>query len=323
MEGFSFLALNASAQLSQMAFRRVEVGDWETGFPAERTAPMFILTQSLFGQHSEILEAPSPPSEAHYWRVLWHFVRGVALVFRKPLDLSVVLTEIEGLTREHVFLQSVLKDNSTFYGILPVERIAEIAEHVLVSHFASACKDEEWELASLRKAWDIEKSLPYDEPPTWAIPVGHNLGASLIKHQHLDEAWKVYDEVLSIYPHDGWALYGKADILCVGKVNITIAEGNNGTDPCSTATKEFLEAWSRADVQLINSAQIYTHENLTDMKPLNLQHCLSVKNMLIKSQKGDDFGHILLPFVRPILISNILLFVAALLIQRYFVHRNV
>jgi tetratricopeptide (TPR) repeat protein len=76
--------------------------------------------------------------------------------------------------------------------------------------------------ASLRKAVELEDSLPYSDPPPWMQPVRHALGALLLEQNRVQEAELVFREDLGIakdFPrrkariNNVWGLHGLHECL--------------------------------------------------------------------------------------------------------------
>jgi tetratricopeptide (TPR) repeat protein len=99
-------------------------------------------------------------------------------------------------------------------------------------------------LAALREAVEREDKLRYAEPPAWAQPVRHALGAALLQRARLAEAEDVYREDLARTPDNGWSLFGLAQALRLQNKN-----------PAEAADLEarFKRVWAKADVTLTSS----------------------------------------------------------------------
>ena len=93
------------------------------------------------------------------------------------------------------------------------------------------------------KAREIERALPYTEPPYWHQPVSHILGAALLAAHRPAEAEAVYRDSLNSYRIDGWALYGLTRAL----------EEQHKANEAAMVRAVFDKAWSMADVKLASS----------------------------------------------------------------------
>jgi tetratricopeptide (TPR) repeat protein len=98
-------------------------------------------------------------------------------------------------------------------------------------------------VVALRRAIEIEDALLYMEPPEWAQPVRHTLGAVLLSAGRYAEAEQVYREDLADWPGNGWSLYGLSRALHLQEKGAEALE----------VDARFREAWSRADIQIGSS----------------------------------------------------------------------
>ena len=57
-------------------------------------------------------------------------------------------------------------------------------------------------------AVELEDKGNYTEPPAWAQPMRHYLGAALLKAGNPEAAEKIYRRDLRWNAENGWALYG-------------------------------------------------------------------------------------------------------------------
>ncbi|MGZ9002867.1 MAG: hypothetical protein ACXW20_03710 [Burkholderiales bacterium] len=94
-----------------------------------------------------------------------------------------------------------------------------------------------------RAAVKLESALQRDEPPVWAMPVRHLLGALLLEHGHAAAAERVHREDLAVYPHNGWSLAGLVKSL----------ERQRKSSAASTARARFDGAWANADLAIAAS----------------------------------------------------------------------
>jgi tetratricopeptide (TPR) repeat protein len=106
----------------------------------------------------------------------------------------------------------------------------------LTGHLAQA-------IVQFGKAREIERALPYTEPPYWHQPVSHILGAALLAAHRPAEAEAVYRDSLNSYRIDGWALYGLTRAL----------EEQHKANEAAMVRAVFDKAWSMADVKLASS----------------------------------------------------------------------
>ncbi|NEB13940.1 hypothetical protein G3I32_34785 [Streptomyces coelicoflavus] len=115
---------------------------------------------------------------------------------------------------------------------VPESRFSAIpAKEVEVLRVATAMLEGELEyrkgnfdaaFASLRRAIQLEDSLPYTDPPAWLLPARHPYGALLLEQGHVEEAAETYradlrmDQSLTrwrAHPNNVWALHGYHECL--------------------------------------------------------------------------------------------------------------
>jgi predicted Zn-dependent protease len=99
-------------------------------------------------------------------------------------------------------------------------------------------------LTRLRGALKLEDALPYDEPPSWMIPLRHVIGATLLKAGRFGEAEQVYRDDLNRLPDNGWSLYGLAKSLR--------RQGKNAPERRALEAR-FHKIWAKADSHIDSS----------------------------------------------------------------------
>ena len=89
----------------------------------------------------------------------------------------------------------------------------------------------------------IEDQNNYTEPPDWAQPMRHYLGAALLNADEPDAAEAVYRRDLKWNQNNGWSLFGLHQALT--------AQNKDGE--ASQVFKQWQQAWASADVTLTAS----------------------------------------------------------------------
>jgi tetratricopeptide (TPR) repeat protein len=191
------------------------------------------LTQARFGRWDDVLKVPQPAVTNDFLvdRIVWHFVRGLALCARG---------DGEAAAREHAALRELVAtdgakklDNPQF----PATSIFGVAEHALAGKVAAARGETKAALEHLENAVAAEDKLPYMEPPYWPYPSRQLLGAACLRAGDLAKAEKAFREDLAILPRNGWALFGlEATLRQQGK-----------TEAAASVGREFHQAWKLAD----------------------------------------------------------------------------
>ena len=192
---------------------------------------------AIFGDWDAILATPAPDDALVYPTGVWHFARGLA--FARTGRPEAAQQELETL--------APLAADTTLAGMLAglnsLHAILGIAERYLAGEVAAAQGDYDAAVAALEEAVRREDALIYDEPPPWALPSRHALGAVLLEAGRPADAEQVYRADLEVYPENGWALFGLAESLrAQGKTQEAVA-----------VDRRFEAAWKHADVALTAS----------------------------------------------------------------------
>ena len=190
-----------------------------------------------FGKWDEIMAAPEPIErylQARAWRWL---VRGIA----RAAQGDAAGARVE----QQAFLAAKAKiPEKTVYRKNPLSEIMEIAARLLEGEILLREGKAEKGLAALRDAVAREDKLRYAEPPAWAQPVRHALGAALLQRGRLDEAEQVYREDLKSTADNGWSLFGLAQVLRLQNKNASEA---------AALEARFKQVWANTDITLTSS----------------------------------------------------------------------
>ena len=198
--------------------------------------PLYALVR--FGRWEEILDEPAPPADLAYPTGVWHYARGLAHVAAGDLASA----EAERARVRELSADPALQ-TQLIWGLNPTSSLLEIAADVIAGELAADRGDFDAAVAYLQKALATEATLVYDEPPTWHLPVRHNLGAVLLEAGRPAEAERVYREDLEIYRENGWALAGLRAAL--------LARGRDAE--AEAVHKRYRAAWSAADIEVETS----------------------------------------------------------------------
>jgi tetratricopeptide (TPR) repeat protein len=161
-----------------------------------------------FGRWQDVLAEPAPPSDLPYPTGIWHYAR--ALAHAAAGDATKAEAELKALKiqRENPALEGM-----TIWGLNAMRAVLDIAVEAASAEIALCKGDTATALQHLRKGVELEDALIYDEPPTWHLPVRHQLGAVLLAQGELAESEKVFREDLKRHPKNEWALKGLAKVL--------------------------------------------------------------------------------------------------------------
>lgn len=188
------------------------MADWFEGF-----VPMKQHVLIRFGMWDAILAQPLPEDPALYatTTAMMRYARTVALA--NTGDIAGAEAERERfLAARDAVPETRMLFNNTCRDILKVAQA--MAEGELAYHAG----DVEGGLAHLRRAVELDDTLPYDEPWGWMQPTRHALGALLLDQGRVEEAEAVYradlglDDSLSRacqHPQNVWSLHGLHECL--------------------------------------------------------------------------------------------------------------
>ena len=98
-------------------------------------------------------------------------------------------------------------------------------------------------IEAFRAGVAIENQNNYTEPPDWAQPMRHYLGAALLKAGQPEAAEAVYRRDLRWNQNNGWSLFGLHQALAA----------QNKQSEASQVFNQWQEAWAEADVTLTAS----------------------------------------------------------------------
>ncbi|MHB9755943.1 hypothetical protein ACYBSK_16340 [Streptomyces sp. BYX5S] len=188
------------------------MADWLEGFLGMRVHALV-----RFGRWQDLLDLPLPADPELYCATtaMLHYGKGVALA-------------ATGHTREagaeharfHAAVERVPESRTLFNNTC--RDLLAVAAAMLDGELAYRLGEFDRAFAALRRAIDLDDSLPYDEPWGWMQPTRHAYGALLLEQGRVAEAAAVYaadlglDETLPRplrHPNNVWALHGYHECL--------------------------------------------------------------------------------------------------------------
>ncbi|KUI27488.1 hypothetical protein AU195_19905 [Mycobacterium sp. IS-1496] len=217
-EGSSKVALDAAEELAGqltpelLAIESPPMADWLEAF-----VPLRVHVLVRFGRWDDLIAEPLPDDQTLYCTTTAtvHYGRGVAHAAKGHLDQA--RAEREAFAAAYARIpESRYLFNNTSRDILAV------AEAMLDGEIAYRAGQFDEAFTHLRRAVDLDDSLPYDEPWGWMQPTRHAYGALLLEQGRVTDAAAVYAADLGLDPqlsrssqHPGnvWSLHGYHECL--------------------------------------------------------------------------------------------------------------
>ena len=217
-EGNSQAALGAADELAQqltpelLAIESPPMADWLEAF-----VPLRIHVLVRFGHWDELIALPLPEDVELYCSTVAtiHYGRGVAHAAKGQLP--------QARAERDAFVEAYARIPDTRYLFNNTVRdILAIAGEMLDGEIDYREGRFDDAFAHLRRAIELDDSLPYDEPWGWMQPTRHAYGALLLEQGQVEEAAQVYAADLGLDPtlarpcqHPGnvWSLHGYHECL--------------------------------------------------------------------------------------------------------------
>ena len=195
------------------------------------------LVNRIFGKWDQLIGHRPKYSGRPYLDGIWSYSLGGA--YAATGELEKARAESAKLTA----LANAPNADEYRVGATPASAVLKLAAFGLQGEILQVSGDLDGAIAAFRKAVAIEDQNNYTEPPDWAQPVRHYLGAVLIEAGRAEEAEAVYRRDLRWNQNNGWSLYGLAQSLRLQARN----------DEAADIMQQFDAAWATADVELTRS----------------------------------------------------------------------
>ena len=199
------------------------------------SAPWLVL--KIFGKWDELLALTPAHQGAPYLDGIWSYALGSAHLAKGNIDAAF---------QELVNLKTIAEaPNADEYrvGATPASAVLRLAAFGLEGEVLMAQGDLSGAIEAFRAGVAIEDQNNYTEPPDWAQPMRHYLGAALLKSDQPEAAEVVYRRDLRWNQNNGWSLFGLHQALVA----------QNKQREASKVFKQWQKAWAAADVSLTGS----------------------------------------------------------------------
>ena len=199
------------------------------------SAPWLVL--KIFGQWDEILALKPAHQGTPYLDGIWAYVLGSAYLSKG--NTQEAEKELERLKA----IANAPNADEYRVGATPASAVLKLASYGLEGEFLMASGDLSGAINAFRAGVAIEDQNNYTEPPDWAQPMRHYLGAALLLAGQAEQAEAVYRRDLRWNQNNGWSLFGLRQALIAQDKKREAAE----------VLEAWQKAWAFADIELSSS----------------------------------------------------------------------
>ena len=192
------------------------------------------LVNKIFGKWDRLIGQEPSQSGTPYLDGMWAYALGSAYAATGDLDNAQAQLDA---------LQSIANaPNADEYrvGATPASAVLKLAAYGLEGEVEQALGDFDGAIAAFEAGVAIEDLNNYTEPPDWAQPMRHYLGAALLAAGRAEQAEAVYRRDLRWNQNNGWSLFGLQESLA--------AQGKNSE--ARDVGSQYQAAWQDSDVIL-------------------------------------------------------------------------
>ena len=199
------------------------------------SAPWLVL--KIFGKWDELLALTPAHQGTPYLDGIWSYALGSAHLAKGNMDAA-----LQELAKLKTIAEAPNADEYRV-GATPASAVLQLAAFSLEGEVLMAQDDLSGAIEAFRAGVAIENQNNYTEPPDWAQPMRHYLGAALLKAGQPEAAEAVYRRDLRWNQNNGWSLFGLHQALAA----------QNKQSEASQVFNQWQEAWAEADVTLTAS----------------------------------------------------------------------
>ena len=199
------------------------------------SAPWLVL--KIFGKWDELLALTPAHQGTPYLDGIWSYSIGSAHLAKGNIDAA-----FQELVNLKTIAEAPHADKYRV-GATPASAVLRLAAFGLEGEVLMAQGDLSGAIEAFRAGVAIEDQNNYTEPPDWAQPMRHYLGAALLKSDQPEAAEVVYRRDLRWNQNNGWSLFGLHQALVA----------QNKQREASKVFKQWQKAWAAADITLTAS----------------------------------------------------------------------
>ena len=196
------------------------------------SAPWLVL--KIFGKWDELLALEPAHQGTPYLDGIWAYVSGSAHLAKGNIQAAE-----KALDRLRAIADAPNADEYRV-GATPASAVLKLASHGLEGELLMASGDLPGAIDAFLAGVVIEDQNNYTEPPDWAQPMRHYLGAALLRAGEAERAEAVYRRDLRWNQNNGWSLFGLRQALIAQDKEREAAE----------ILEAWQKAWAFADVKL-------------------------------------------------------------------------
>lgn len=195
------------------------------------------LVNKIFGKWDQLIGYEPTQSGTPYLDGIWAYSVGSA--YAATGDMANAAAELKKLKA----IANAPNADEYRVGASPVSAVLKIASFGLAGEIHQAKGDFDAAIAAFEAGVAIEDQNNYTEPPDWAQPMRHYLGAVLLEAGLAAEAEAVYRRDLRWNQNNGWSLFGLHQALD--------AQGKDRE--AQELYAEYESSWQNSDVVLARS----------------------------------------------------------------------
>ena len=195
------------------------------------------LVMKIFARWDDLLALTPEHQGTPYLDGIWSYALGSA---------QIATGQLEAAQKTSEKLEEIAEaPNADEYrvGATPASAVLKLAALGLKGELLMARGELDDAIRAFEAAVAIEDLNNYTEPPDWAQPMRHYLGAALLKANNPAEAEAVYRRDLRWNQNNGWSLHGLYQALVA----------QNKRAEADLVYQMYEEAWAMADVTLSSS----------------------------------------------------------------------
>jgi len=195
------------------------------------------LVYKIFGKWDALIDRDPEESGTPYLDGIWSYSAGSA--YAATGDMARAEAELQKLQG----IANAPNADEYRVGATPASAVLKLAALGLEGEIKQARGDLDGAIEAFAAGVELEDLNNYTEPPDWAQPMRHYLGAALLAADRADEAELVYRRDLRWNQNNGWSLFGLYQSL----------ELQGQTAEAASVYAQYQAAWQNSDVVLAHS----------------------------------------------------------------------